>query len=269
MLGVTSVLLGKALRNRTTFFFCYYFGTHVACVHVPLIHTVLPWSGIGIDIFGSMSKLLNKYSLGITLAVSVALLAFYQGDSTVEDVGEQIALKLLEILPRKHRHLQPQQPPSQQPENETETKTAAPPVQTNTPPQSASPSLTGPILSKVSSFDPVGHYNPKEAMERRYEGLRERCKHYSDFLRPELTTTTTEPVIGDLLVHPPSDLVFCPLNMVASKSVNTFFQRIRDPGHDYENKIKIFKATFPRSAKNMKRAILVRHPLERIVSAYR
>ena len=50
-----------------------------------------------------MSKMMNKFSLGLTVAIGVALLAYYQSDSTIEDVGEQIALKLLEILPRKHK----------------------------------------------------------------------------------------------------------------------------------------------------------------------
>ncbi len=50
-----------------------------------------------------MSKIMNKFSLGLTVAVGVALVAYYQSDSTIEDVGEQIALRLLEILPRKNK----------------------------------------------------------------------------------------------------------------------------------------------------------------------
>ncbi len=58
----------------------------------------------------SRNDVSSRFSLGVTLAVGVALLAcYYQSESTIEDVGEQIALKLLEILPRKHRQQQQQQ----------------------------------------------------------------------------------------------------------------------------------------------------------------
>jgi len=40
-----------------------------------------------------MSKIVNRYSLGLTVAVGAALVAYYQSGSTIEDVGEQIALK--------------------------------------------------------------------------------------------------------------------------------------------------------------------------------
>ncbi len=50
-----------------------------------------------------MSKLMNKLSLGLVLSVGVVMVAYYQSETTMEDVGEQIALKLLEILPRKHK----------------------------------------------------------------------------------------------------------------------------------------------------------------------
>ena len=43
-------------------------------------------------------------------------------------------------------------------------------------------------LGKSSSFDPVGGgggYDPKEAMQRRFDGLREACLGFGDFMRPE------------------------------------------------------------------------------------
>lgn len=199
-----------------------------------------------------MSKLVNKYSLGITLAVSVALVAVYQSDSTIEDVGEQIALKLIEILPRKHNI----------------------PAQRSIPTASSSSNASvdveeEPLFSKLSSFDPVGHYNAKEAMQKRYEGLREQCIKMSDFMRPERLVSEAIPKKESLLLHPSSEMMVCPLDQVAAKTMNTFFTRIREPGNEYENKIKSFKINFPRSANGLKRAIVVRHPLERLVSAYR
>ncbi len=76
-------------------------------------------------------------------------------------------------------------------------------------------------------------------------------------------------LFADLLLHPPSKLLFCPLDLVAKKSMNTFFARIREPGNDHSNKLKTFDRGFPRSASDKMRSIVVRHPLERIVAAYR
>ncbi len=64
-------------------------------------------------------------------------------------------------------------------------------------------------------------------------------------------------------------MVFCPLDMVAKKSVRTFFSRIKEPGSDQANKVNAFDRGFPTSSLDKMRAIVVRHPLERIVSAYR
>ena len=82
-----------------------------------------------------MSKI--GYSLGLTAAVGVALVGvcLFQTESTFEDVGEQIALKLIEILPRKHHaEFQPSSKPvtdnrteqrNRQPETKTSTAAAA------------------------------------------------------------------------------------------------------------------------------------------------
>ncbi len=48
-------------------------------------------------------------------------------------------------------------------------------------------------VSKASLFDPVGHYNAKEAMQNRYDALKEMCMNYGDFMRPERVITEITP----------------------------------------------------------------------------
>ncbi len=64
-------------------------------------------------------------------------------------------------------------------------------------------------------------------------------------------------------------MMFCPLDGVAAKSMDTFYNRIKEPGQEYLNKLKAFDRNYPRSAADKMRAIVVRHPLERIVASYR
>ncbi len=42
-------------------------------------------------------------------------------------------------------------------------------------------------------FDPVGHYSPKDAMQKRFDALREACLNYGDFMRPERFITEVVP----------------------------------------------------------------------------
>ncbi len=42
-------------------------------------------------------------------------------------------------------------------------------------------------------FDPPGEYDPKEAMQRRYDALKEACMIYADFMRPERFVTEIVP----------------------------------------------------------------------------
>ena len=213
-----------------------------------------------------MSKMLNKFSVGVALAVGVAFLAYQQSDTSIEDVGESIALKLIEILPRKNKvHFDSDQDQFHEPEDVINT-TAAPSVDTRTIIEDVEDAIPP---SKESSFDPVGHYNAKQAMQNRYDGLREVCKKYADYMRPEKMMTSVEPDASDIIFYPSAKMTFCPINKVAKKSFTTLFTRMRDPGPDYEAKLRYFSSNYPRPVSEAKRAIMVRHPMERIVSAYR
>ena len=124
---------------------------------------------------------------------------------------------------------------------------------------------------KESRFRNGGdYYVAKEAMEERYAALRERCKVYGDFMRPERhlithATTAAESVLYDAR----HDLALCALPGVARRGLGALFERLRGASRAEEAKRSNFEAGFPASMRGVKRAIVVRHPLERLVSAYR
>jgi hypothetical protein len=127
-------------------------------------------------------------------------------------------------------------------------------------------------LSKASIFDPVSpNYDPKAAMQARFDGLREVCAGFADFMRPERAAVTEgiKPKMDRLLFHPPTDISVCSVEGVATRTMETFFNRIREPGNEWSNKLKFFQNNFPSSVGDLRRAIVVRHPLERLVAAYR
>lgn len=145
-----------------------------------------------------MTKYVGTLSLGVTVvAVGAALVALqlHNDGTTMEDVGEQIAMRIMEILPRKTK---------------SHTQTTAP-LASNLS-DNAVDSIR---LSKGSIFDPVGHYNAKEAMQKRFEGLREACSKFSDFLRPERMMVAVTPEIDEVLYDAASDIMFCPINKVS------------------------------------------------------
>ena len=79
--------------------------------------------------------------------------------------------------------------------------------------------------SKSSIFNPIGSYDAKQAMENRFEGIREMCFKYSDVLRPELSALKSHlPKLDDLLFK--DDLVFCPVDQVGRQSFQSLFDRL-------------------------------------------
>ena len=183
----------------------------------------------------------GKITLGL-VGASVAAVAFASWLS-VEDVG---------VLPREDRVLEGD------PSDDTDNRTAV---------RSRPHVGTG----KESQFRNRGdYYVAKEAMEERYAALRERCKVYGDFMRPERhlithATTAAESVLYDAR----HDLALCALPGVARRALEALFDRLRGASRAEEAKRSDFEARFPASMRGVKRAIMVRHPLERLVAAYR
>lgn len=201
-----------------------------------------------------MSKVVNRISLGLALAIGAGLVAVvYQSDPCcLEDFAETIALKLMEYLPRKHHNV-----------DTVQSQVSCPPIETSSEQKSSIPP------SKESIFNPVGHYNAKKAMQKRHDGLKAVCKKYSDFLRPEYSTTKTTPKPHDFVYNVKSNMAFCPIKQVGSESYKTLFNRVKEINDDASGDSKHFFKMFPKSARETKRAIMVRHPFERLISAYR
>ena len=183
----------------------------------------------------------------VLVGASAAAVAFASWLSA-EDVSDSIAQRLLGILPREERDT------VDDIDNGTAVRTQSHHVG----------------LSKESRFRNGGHYVAKEAMEERYAALRERCKVYGDFMRPERhmvthATTAAESVLYDAR----NDLALCTVPGVARRGFGALFDRIRGASRAEDAKRANFEARFPATMRDVKRAIMVRHPLERLVSAYR
>ena len=192
----------------------------------------------------------GKITLGL-VGASMAAVAFASW-LTVEDDSESIAQRLLKMLPRKDRVLE-----GGDPFDDMDNSTAV-----------RSPEYAG--IGKESQFHDLGDYVAKAAMEERYAALRERCKVYGDFMRPERqlithATTAAESVLYDAR----NGLALCTLPGVARRGFGALFERLRGADRTEEAKRSNFEALFPASMRGVKRAIMVRHPLERLVSAYR
>ena len=205
------------------------------------------------------SKTNNLFLMSaLAMAVGAGFLAVNFSAVSVDDLTETLALRLLEILPRKP--------------NSPNAAAATANTVSNASVAAEAVSAAEEDLSKLSTFDPVtgGFYDAKKAMEKRYQGLHEACLKYNDFLRPESGVARVEVPIEAYEYHPGAELAFCKMQSVASKSVKTFFGRNVQVGNkDWETKKNAFRNTYPKSVARSRKAILVRHPFERIVSAYR
>ena len=198
----------------------------------------------------------NRIALGLVGASIAAALAANCSWLAVEDVGESIALRLLEMLPRKRGG---GGGGGLTFDTSDENRTAA---------ADQIQAYVG--AGKESTFRSPGRYDAKAAMEERYAALRERCAVYGDFMRPERHLTTTVTTKAEAVLYDPrNDLALCTLPGAARRALGALFGRLREASTGSDVKRSRFESLFPAMMGGVKRAIMVRHPLERLVSAYR
>ena len=99
--------------------------------------------------------------------------------------------------------------------------------------------------------------------------MKEVCSRYADKMRPESILHENIPNSHtNFLYYPVKKFAFCQLPGVASKSNRVFFYS-GEMGHPGSSSQESFQVQFPKIMKWTKSAIVVRHPLERILSVYR
>ena len=99
--------------------------------------------------------------------------------------------------------------------------------------------------------------------------MKEVCSRYADKMRPESILHESKPkAYTNFLYYPVKKFTFCQIPGVASKS-NRVFLYTGEMGHPGGSSQEAFQTQFPKIMKWTKSAIVVRHPLERILSIYR
>ena len=99
--------------------------------------------------------------------------------------------------------------------------------------------------------------------------MKEVCHRYADKMRPESLLHEHVPKSHyNFIYYPVKRFAFCQLPGVATKSVKIFFYT-GEMGKSSATSQQSFADQFPRSMKSTKSAMVVRHPMERLVSIYR
>ena len=108
-------------------------------------------------------------------------------------------------------------------------------------------------------------------MDARHLKLQDVCNKYGDPMIPEYMMQSHVPPSTSFVIYPKEKLAFCGLSGVAKTGFTALFDRIRqasDPDTvDYAGWHQ--KETYQSTNKKYKKAIFVRHPMERLISVYR
>lgn len=104
-------------------------------------------------------------------------------------------------------------------------------------------------------------------MQVRWEKLSDVCNKYSDVMRPESLMKDHVPNKDGFVWHKPTSLALCTPYGVGKSAFEALFMRIRNAGDIDDN--TALKENYLHTANSYKKAIMVRHPMERLLSIYR
>ena len=104
----------------------------------------------------------------------------------------------------------------------------------------------------------------------RFEKLHDLCNAFGDVMRPESLMKKHLPQRQDFHWDSSSRLALCSPHGVGRKAFESLFFRAREAGDNKINSdMKALKENFPIANKMFKKAVIVRHPMERLLSVYR
>ena len=93
------------------------------------------------------------------------------------------------------------------------------------------------------------------------------CHFYSDKMRAESKITTTKPTDRSVFTYyPTKSFAVCAIPGVAGNAITKLLS-LGDPTLTHNQKDA--SAAYPKIMETLKKVILVRHPMERLVSVYR
>ena len=99
--------------------------------------------------------------------------------------------------------------------------------------------------------------------------MKEVCNRYADKMRGESILHESRPKAHtNFLFYPVKGFAFCQSPGVATKSIKIFFYA-GEMGKPGQSSQETFTNQFPSIMKRVNNAVVVRHPLERLVSIYR
>jgi len=152
-------------------------------------------------------------------------------------------------------------------------KSATPPVEEEAVATPTTPKIQP---SKSSAHNPKlvngASYDAKAAMQMRFENLHDMCNRYSDVMRPEslMTKTTSQrPKKEGFYWNPSLGIAFCSATGIGQKGMAALFERLKSSDVMENAAREALAENYENASKNYKKAIMVRHPMERLLSVYR